>query len=71
MTPDGVGFAIAFISFPIAGFLFFRVAYHGREWRLFSKAAATIGVFFFALWLIATAALAISLFSEATTPPRI
>jgi hypothetical protein len=49
----------------------FRVAHHGGEWRLFSKAAATIGVCFFALWLIATAALAISLFSEATTLPRI
>lgn len=71
MTPDDVGFAIAFVSFPIAGFLFFRLSHHGREWRLFSKAATVIGVCFFLVWLLATAALAFSMFSELLPRPHI
>jgi hypothetical protein len=71
MSPDGVGFIIIFVSLPIAGFLLFRVAHFSRDLRWLSRPAALAGAAVFVIWLIATVALTISLFSQATTFVRL
>jgi hypothetical protein len=71
MTPTNLALVAAFVCLPLLGFVYFRLSSRARQSLAISRLASILGIGFFGLWLIATMALSIALFSQVTAGPRV
>lgn len=71
MTSTNLALIAAFVLLPFLGFACFRLSSRVQNSQAMSRIASALGVGFFALWLIATVAMSIALFSQVTDGPRV
>jgi hypothetical protein len=71
MTSTNLALVLAFVCLPLLGFACFQLSSRSRQSLAMSKLTSILGFGFFGLWLIATMALSIVLFSQVTAGPRV